>query len=86
MKLYDWFNGMNLYDWFNLQIENTLSRCTVAVYYTLKYYMHDSLFSSKKAAVHCVLECYMHGSLCLSKKKCHALYFRISYAQQSVFL
>ena len=65
---------------------NAVSICTVAVYYILKYYMHGSLFFSKKSAVYSVLEWYMHGSLCLSKKKCHALYFGISYAWQSVFL
>ena len=35
----------------------------VAVYYTLKYYMHGSLFFFKKTVGRCVLECYMHGSL-----------------------
>ena len=45
----------------------SVSICKVAVYYTLKYYMHGSLFFSKKTAVHCILESYMHGSLFLSE-------------------
>ena len=35
--------------------------------YTLKYYMHGSLFFSKNTAAHNVLECYMHSSLLFSK-------------------
>ena len=33
----------------------TMSICTVAVYYTLKYYMHGSLFLSKK---NCAAQCF----------------------------
>ena len=43
-----------------------VSICTLAVYCTLKYYIHGSLF--------------------FSKKNCRALYFRMLYARQSVFL
>ena len=63
-----------------------VSICTVAVYYTLKYYTHGSLFFSKKAAVHCILEGYMYGNLFFSNKNYRALYFVMLYAQQSVFL
>ena len=45
----------------------TVSICTVAVYYTLKYCMHGSLFFFKKTTVHNVLECYMHKSPLFSK-------------------
>ena len=45
------------------QQKYAVSIWTVAVYYTLKYYMHGSLFFSKKTAVHCILAYYMHGSL-----------------------
>ena len=48
--------------------ENAVSICTVALHYTLKYYMHNSLFFFEKTAVHCALERYMHGSLFFSKK------------------
>ena len=53
---------------------NAVSICMVAVYCTLKYYMHGRLFFSKKTAVHCILECYMHRSLFFSKKKKTAVY------------
>ena len=43
-------------------IANAVSKCTVAVYYTFKYYMHGSLFFSKNAALCQILECYMHSS------------------------
>ena len=48
-------------------IANAVSICAVAVYYTLKYYMHGSLFFSKNAAVCYILGCYMHGSLFFSE-------------------
>ena len=37
------------------------------MHYTLKYYMHGSLFFSEKTAVHSILECYMHDSLFFSE-------------------
>ena len=59
----------------------TVSICTVAVYYTLKYYMQGSLFFSKKTALHNVLECYMHSSLLFSKNT--AVYYSgMLYARQ----
>ena len=60
---------------FNYLYLYAVSICTVAVYYTLKYYVHGSLFFFKKTAMHDVFECYMHGSLLFSKNtaECYIL-------------
>ena len=64
-------HGQNNYFFGRTKLEKiryiALSICSVVVYYTLKYYMHGSLFFSKKTAVHGVWDCYMHGSLFFSK-------------------